>query len=149
MFNYKNIFLTDDDEDDRDFFREALNDVAADVVLTTSKDGQELLTLMAQPPMPLPDLIFVDINMPKVGGMQCVSEIRSFKQNKGIYIIAYSTSRNPEDVEAMHNLGANLYMVKPSNYESLKKGIRKVLSIDFSSHEQPLPFESFYFESIA
>jgi CheY-like chemotaxis protein len=73
--NLSRIVLADDDEDDRQFFEEALSDVHPNAVLTTAKDGEELIFILKN--YHTPELIFLDLNMPRKNGIECLREIRS------------------------------------------------------------------------
>lgn len=81
MCRSKNIYLADDDEDDRSFFQDALKEVCEEYTLTTAADGRELMNILYTPPVRLPDIIFLDLNMPAKNGFECLAEI---KNKKGI-----------------------------------------------------------------
>lgn len=130
------IFLADDDEDDRILFEEALQEVNSDVVLTQAEDGKELLDILSQQHHSLPDVIFLDINMPKLDGFGCLQEIKQDANLKELLIIMLSTSSDPIIIEKAFGLGATFYAVKPNTFEGLKLLIKNVLSMDWLSLEQ-------------
>lgn len=123
-----NIFLADDDAEDCEIFAEALREVNAAAKLTTTKNGHELMTLLHKPPVPEPDVIFLDLNMPIKNGYQCMKEIRETPELKDHVVVIFTTSSLKEDIDRMYQLGANLYIVKPSDFERLKDIIRTVFS---------------------
>ena len=136
------IFLADDDDDDCVLFQDAMNEVARDHELVISYDGQELLeTLDARVP-PEPRVIFIDLNMPRKNGIECLQEIKRTDKLKNIPIIILSTSSQAGSIETAYAHGADYYITKPGTYAMLKKTIEIVLAIDWTSH-RPTPFEHF------
>jgi CheY-like chemotaxis protein len=131
----RNVFLADDDEDDCLFFSQALNEVCHEAVLTASHNGQELMHLLNRPPEPLPDVIFLDLNMPVKNGYECLKEIRSDKSLKNFPVIIFTTSSLQEDIDRVYNLGATFFISKPSNYTELKNVIRKAMSINWTEED--------------
>jgi CheY-like chemotaxis protein len=136
------IFLADDDDDDCVLFQDAVNEVAQDHELVISYDGQELLeTLDARVP-PEPRVIFIDMNMPRKNGIECLQEIRRTDKLKNIPIIILSTSSQAKSIETAYAHGADYYITKPGTYGMLKKTIATVLAIDWSI-ARPTSFEHF------
>lgn len=127
----KNIFLADDDEDDRLFFEEALKEVCNDAILTVAEDGDELMEILYRPPVPMPDVIFLDLNMPKKNGFECLAEIKNNRTLKNLPIIIFTTSLQEESVRKVYNQGANYYVRKPTDYRQLKLVVKKILAIDW------------------
>lgn len=129
----KHIFLADDDSDDRQVFSEALQEVDESAVLVEAEDGAKLMQILQVPPRPLPDLVFLDINMPRQNGFQCLSEIRQHKdQLKDLKVIMFTTSNNRNNIETAYQLGASLYAVKPNSYSSFKTMLKTILERDWS-----------------
>ena len=128
--NLKNIFLADDDADDREFFADALKEVKEDAVLTASKDGKELMELLRKPGQQ-PDIIFLDLNMPGKTGYQCLEEIRKDKNLKDNIVVIFSTSSLQEDVDMLYKMGANLFITKPTNFSRLTELIQKVFTTNW------------------
>ena len=128
----KNIYLADDDEDDREFFQEALFEVCKESMLTLAKDGIELMDILYQPPVPMPDVIFLDLNMPAKNGFECLEEIKKDSKLKMLPVIIFSTTIQEESVNRVYKEGANFYICKPSNFSQLKRTLAKVLSIDWA-----------------
>lgn len=130
----RHIYLADDDEDDRTMFAEALSEIDSSVVLTQAENGKQLMDILSTPPNPLPEVIFLDINMPKLNGFECLEKIRQEHADlQNIHIIIFTTSNNPATVERAFELGASYYAVKPNSFKALKSLINNILQIDWFS----------------
>jgi len=128
------IAMADDDQEDREFFQEVLEMISNDVELVLYKNGLELVNGLVESKDSLPDLVFLDLNMPVMNGIAALKEIRNIDVFKKIPIIAiYSTSTSPQDQIDTFNLGADAYISKPNDYGVLKKVLRKVLEIDWKN----------------
>jgi CheY-like chemotaxis protein len=137
----KNIFLTDDDADDCMLFSEALQEIFADneARLTITNDGVKLMETLDKTVPPPPEIIFLDLNMPRKNGFECLEEIRKTPKLQGIPVVIFSTSSNNDIVDRTYLHGANYYICKPQSYALLKKTIEHVLSFDVSQlRQQPL-----------
>jgi CheY-like chemotaxis protein len=117
------FMLVDDDIDDTFLFREIINDVAPYIALRTAGNGQEALdalnTLVSEN-APLPDLIFLDLNMPRMDGKQCLSLLKSSDFLQHIPVIMYTTSSHSRDIEETMLNGAVSFITKPSHISDLK-----------------------------
>lgn len=124
------IYLADDDSDDREFFADALLEIKPDVILKQAHDGMHLMdSLLALSGPELPEFIFLDINMPRKSGLECLAEIRNSEGTlKEVSILMLSTSSDPENIKRASELGATFYAVKPSCFERLKSLLEEVLS---------------------
>ena len=80
--------------------------------------------------MILPQILFLDLNMPFKNGFQCLEEIRSIKAFDDMFIALYSTTARPSDIEAGFLKGANLFIHKPNSYAALKQILYKILNMD-------------------
>src|SRR5688500_18062175 len=112
------LFLVDDDMDDHEIFKSALAKVDEDLDLLTATNGYEALDLLSTAGT-LPDYIFVDLNMPRMGGLQFLKEIKQTDTLKNIPVIIYSTSSNPVDIANTKQLGAISFVTKPSRFSDL------------------------------
>ncbi|MEO5569636.1 MAG: response regulator [Bacteroidia bacterium] len=126
------ILLADDDKDDQEFFSEALDASKIPSELTTVDNGKELLEHLKDPAEPIPDIIFLDVNMPLKGGKEALSEIKSDEALKEIPTVMLSTSDHPQDIEETFNCGANLYVRKPNSLYSLVNILKKIFSLHWS-----------------
>lgn len=141
--NVMKIVLADDDADDRMFFEEAIEDIAIETHLTLFFDGQQLMAHLLRPETVLPEIIFLDLNMPIKNGMQCLKEIRRTERLKDLCVAIYSTSSSEQDIEETFIQGANIYINKPNNYGALKKAIAKVLQMNWQYHTSNLNQHNF------
>ena len=113
------IYLADDDEDDRTFFEEALNEIPLNTEVTSFSDGVELMAELISE-QPLPDMIFLDLNMPLMDGFECLQDIRNEVNFQNIPVVIYSTSFYAAEVARLQEMGATRYLKKPSSYNQLK-----------------------------
>lgn len=126
------IFLAEDDEDDRLLFSDALLEIDSSAVLTEAENGKVLMNKLYISSSHLPEIVFLDINMPLQNGYECLQEIRSNKGNlRNLHIVVLTTDCNKDHIDAVYNLGATYYVVKPENYNGLKSVIAKLLKIDW------------------
>ncbi|MBO9200958.1 MULTISPECIES: response regulator [Niastella] len=118
MLQNQLLFLVDDDLDDHEIFKSALVKVDEALELITAINGYEALKVLSTATI-LPDYIFVDLNMPRMGGVQFLKEIKQMDNLKNIPVIIYSTSSNPGDIAKTKELGAVLFVTKPSRFSEL------------------------------
>ncbi len=137
------ITLADDDEDDRLFFTDAFEELKINTIVNTVNNGRELLNFLNHPETVLPNIIFLDLNMPILNGIECLKEIKRDDKFKDIAIAIYSTSSSDQDVENTFVLGANIYIKKPSNFNDLKKILSDVVIINWQYHTNDLNKENF------
>lgn len=127
------IILADDDSDDHHFFQEALREAAPSISLTIVKDGQELTELLKHF---LPDLIFLDLDMPLKNGLTCLQEIRQHERINKLGVIIFSSTTRPANIETAYEMGADLFYIKPSNYSDLLASLKTILALDWSNPQQ-------------
>ena len=117
--SYNMIVLNvDDDLEDREFFCEALREIDASITCLVAGSGMEALSLL-QAQAPLPDYIFLDINMPMMDGKQCLKALKSIPEFEAIPVIMYSTSTDSREIRECYKLGAVDFLIKPPSYEKL------------------------------
>jgi CheY-like chemotaxis protein len=121
------LLLADDDADDRLFFREALDQIPVSVELTTVTNGQQLMEWLQEHQGNLPHLIFLDLNMPRKNGNECLTEIKLAPQWQSLPIIIFSTSIHPRQVDELYHKGAQYYIQKPTDFRRLTGVIEKLL----------------------
>jgi len=128
------ILLVDDDKDDCDLFKDALEETGIHATVDIAHEGEKIMQLFNTRAESLPHLIFLDLNMPKVSGTECLREIRRASYLNGIPVIIFSTSCTEVDVEETFAGGANLYIQKPSTYKALVNTLKKVLRLDWRKY---------------
>ncbi|TDU43658.1 response regulator receiver domain-containing protein [Gelidibacter sediminis] len=121
------LILADDDMDDCEFFMEATDEISDDCKLTVVNDGVELMEFLSAENAELPNLIFLDLNMPRKSGMECIPEIKSTEKLAHIPIIVYSTSLDHTVVNELYQLGVLHYIQKPAEFANIKRVIEKAL----------------------
>ena len=122
------ILLADDDEGDRILFSEAFSELKIKTKVQTVNNGVQLMEWLNCVTNPLPHFLFLDLNMPRKNGLECLREIRKDKRIKDIFVAIYSTSDNEKDMEETFLNGANVYIAKPSDYNVLKQLLYKAVS---------------------
>ena len=141
--DYILITLADDDEDDRLFFTDAFDELKINTVVNTVNNGRELINFLNHEETVLPNIIFLDLNMPILNGIEALKEIKQNDKFKDIAIAIYSTSSSEEDVENTFVLGANIYIKKPSNFNDLKKILSDVVTLNWQYHTNGLNKDNF------
>ncbi|HPW97993.1 MAG TPA: response regulator [Flavobacterium sp.] len=137
------ITLADDDEDDRLFFQDAFEELKINTNVTTCNDGVELMEYLSNPDTILPNILFLDLNMPRKNGFECLLEIKKESRFDNIAIAIYSTSSSEEDIENTFVHGANIYIKKPSDFATLKKVLSEVVTLNWQYHTSGLNKENF------
>ncbi len=137
------VLLADDDEDDRLFFKEAFEEIKIQTIVNTVIDGVELIKYLLMPNVILPHVLFLDLNMPRKSGLECLREIKSDNRLKDIAVAIYSTSASDEDIEETFVKGANVYIKKPSDFSTLKKILIEVITINWQYQTSSLNRDNF------
>ena len=133
-----NLLLADDDEDDCAFFKDALDDLRLDVSFNTVANGVDLMKYLTdKSSVDLPDILFLDLNMPRKSGFECLSEIKLIDKLKHLPVIIFSTSLDMKVVDLLYERGATFYIRKPGDFSKLKKVILDALTITQNMVKQP------------
>lgn len=125
----RSVLLADDDTDDHDFFRTALREVDPAIRLDIVKNGQELLQLLSYY---VPDLLFLDLEMPLKNGLECLLEIRRHPRLNALPVVVFSSTTRPSNIETAYAMGADLYFIKSHTYSDLLSSVRAMLAMDWS-----------------
>lgn len=119
--HHRLILVVDDNEDDRMFVRNALNFVDPDIQIAEAVDGFDALRYLRDASNPFPDLILLDLKMPRKDGLETLAEIRQDPKLRHLPVVAvFTTATDPEFVKRAYMTGANAYVGKPSNMASLR-----------------------------
>jgi CheY-like chemotaxis protein len=122
-----NILLADDDADDRSFFENALKEIPIDTRLTTVNDGEQLMDYLSKNTEQLPDVLFLDLSMPRKGGFECLTEMKDNINLKDIPVVMFSTSYTQDFnyelgmIGVLYKLGVQDYIRKPGTIAELKE----------------------------
>ena len=123
-----NVLLADDDIDDRYFFDKVLKSLPVRTELATVEDGEKLMSYLAENSEKLPDILFLDLNMPKKNGSECLVEIKQDERLKKLPVIIYSTHRHEKDSDILYEKGAHYYIRKTDMIE-LAKTLHHILRL--------------------
>nr|MBC7612392.1 response regulator [Pseudopedobacter sp.] len=124
----KSILLVDDDKDDQEFFVDALNKIENAVLFGIANNGKEVLEILLNAII-LPSIIFMDINMPIMTGIECLTEMKKHSALKAIPVIMLTTSFY--QIEIVKKLGANAFLTKMANGRTLHDQLEQMIKIDF------------------
>lgn len=125
----KSIVLAEDNLEHCFFFERALKEVSPRTKFSAVHDGEKLIQLLDSY---LPDLLFLDLAMPCKNGVDCIKEIREHRIYDSMPIVVFSVTEDQQAIQAAYGYGANLYVVKPDEYYSLKTLLQNVLSFDWT-----------------
>lgn len=128
----KNVMLAEDDQDDQMFFKEAVDEISNEIQLQIKNNGEELMTTLINDHGPVPDIIFIDLNMPIKDGFSCLQEIKVSEKLKNCTVVILTTSNNPDHMDLAYKLGATLYVCKPNNFKDLKSILNEIFLRDFT-----------------
>lgn len=120
--------LIDDDIDDQEIFMLALQDIQTSVNLILTNNGPEALEKFAREEDLIPDYIFIDLNMPRMNGRQCLVEIKKIPRIAKVPVYIYSTSSEERDIQETRLLGAAGYISKPSSIPKLASELARVFN---------------------
>jgi len=124
-----NILLADDDQEDRYFFDRALKEIQISTKLTTVTDGVKLMNYLSENSENLPDVLFLDINMPRKNGFDCLSEIKHNKKLQDLQVVMFSTTNSQDAITMLLKGGAQVYIHKPNDFKQLIEIIKHALPI--------------------
>ena len=127
------IVFAEDDEDDQLYFREAFHEINKDIHLSFVSNGIQLIKLLNDF---LPDLLFLDLEMPYKDGLQCLVELRDNSVSNKLPVVILSSTMNPANVQTAYELGADLFLHKSSRYSEYSDCLKKVLLMDWDHPEE-------------
>ncbi len=129
MLSYPlNILIADDDKDDCFFFQEAIEELYTDIVLSMVHNGEELMNLLTDSSKQLPHILFLDLNMPRKNGFECIIEIRASKKLVKLPVVVLSTAFKQSEIDQLYNNGAHYYIRKPIDINHLKSVIQQAIN---------------------
>lgn len=124
------ILLAEDNPDDVRITREVLKDTTQNVELNVARNGLEVLAFLnRQPPFenaPRPDLILLDLNMPRMGGLEVLAKLREDIRFTHLPVVVLTTSSFDEDVTNSYRHHANAYVVKPVDLNEFEEAIQMI-----------------------
>jgi CheY-like chemotaxis protein len=134
MFVEKNrvFFIADDDQDDQELFIGALQQIDGSCICLTAFDGEDAIQKLTTATV-LPDIIFLDLNMPKINGKQCLANIKGSPVLQKVPVIIYSTSADQKEIQETELLGAAFFLQKPNRFTDLCTALEKIVQHNWHS----------------
>ena len=133
MNKTKTLFIIDDDEDDQLFINEAMKDLNIPFECFYANNGEMALKHLKEESVPLPDFIFLDLNMPKLNGKECLIEIKKLPRYSTVPLIIYTTTSNQKDKQEIMQLGAHYFLTKPTRISELCSRLLELFSMDWKA----------------
>jgi CheY-like chemotaxis protein len=121
------ILLADDDTDDCIFFKDAVTVFIPPANFTAVHDGDQLMQRLTNETHKLPDVLFLDLNMPRKNGLECLAEIKQHTKLKTLPVVIFSTSNADDQMNILFKTGADVYIRKPRNFDQLVQVIHHAL----------------------
>lgn len=125
------LLMADDDADDRLLMRDALQECSLKVELRCVENGEELMDYLHRrgsfgglDRAPEPHLILLDLNMPRIGGLEALEKIKGDPALRHLPVVILTTSSAPTDVRRSYDLGANSFLTKPSTFDGLVEAMQ-------------------------
>ncbi|GAC1311728.1 MAG: hypothetical protein NVSMB24_31860 [Mucilaginibacter sp.] len=125
----RECLIIDDDQDDQEIFLMCVRKISRNINCMTMDDGIEALSMLTSKPQYIPDYIFVDVNMPKMNGIDCLRALKGIDRLKDTKIFMYSTTSETSTLNESKRLGANDFIVKPPKTEELKEKLSTIFEI--------------------
>lgn len=121
------VLLIDDDKDDRELFSEAVASIDKRIICICCEKAEDAIRILEKKELKIPEVIFLDINLPEMSGWQCLTYLKSSPALKQIPVIMYSTSSHLRDKQIAKDLGAARFITKPDNFLNLKSTLNSLL----------------------
>jgi CheY-like chemotaxis protein len=120
------ILVVDDDDADAMMIEEALRSADAEVTVHRVGDGREALDYLRAPRGPRPDLILLDLNMPRMGGQETLAHLKADEQLKAIPVVILTTSSAGADISTSYQRRANAYVTKPMELDEFERTVSQI-----------------------
>ena len=135
------VLVAEDNPADADLLQETINEGKLQLKLTTVKDGVEVIEYLRGEGKfagaPRPDLILLDLNLPRMNGRQVLAKVKSDANLRGIPIVVLTSSSAEQDIAQSYNLGANCYVMKPVDLKAFQAIVRQVEDFWFTIVKLP------------
>jgi CheY-like chemotaxis protein len=125
----KECLIIDDDIDDQEIFLMCVKKINKDINCTTMNNGVDAISMLQSNLQYIPNYVFIDVNMPKLNGIDCLRIIKNIPRLKYSKIFMYSTTSENATVEESMRLGADDFIVKPAKTTELKIKLSKIFEI--------------------
>ena len=137
MISKPPILLVEDNPNDEALTRRALEKNAVGNPLVVAHDGVEALELLLGPSAIKPSVVLLDLNLPRLGGLEVLEKLRADERTKRLPIVVLTTSREEHDLVCSYDLGANSYVRKPVSFEAFQKAIGQLSEYWLELNERP------------
>ena len=124
----QNIILAEDDEDDKYIFADALKEIDEKIKVEYVTDGNKLMNLLQHF---LPDILFLDLDMPHKNGLECLVEIRNNSRLKDLPVVVFSSTTRPDNIQTAYEMGAHLFLIKSSNFKDYKEALKTIMRLSW------------------
>lgn len=138
----RNAVIAEDNDEDYDFFSDAINKISIKVVLTRAEDGETLIKLLDQKDIN-PDVLFLDLMLPIKDGRECLKLIRRNKKFDFMPIVIYSDPKEYESIEFCYREGANLFIFKPRTTDELVEMLERIFALEWGKLMYYPPIDKF------
>ena len=135
-----NILLADDDKGDCLLFKDALAELPVSATLSIVHNGEQLIETITKKGSKLPDVLFLDLNMPRKNGFATLGEIKRNTDLQNLPVIIFSTASDVDTLENVFRNAAHYYICKPPDFLQLKKVIYEALTL-ITQKNNPLPLK--------
>jgi CheY-like chemotaxis protein len=123
------ILLVEDNPSDVELILHAFAKAGIDRHVHVVYDGAEALAYLAgQPGVRIPDVVILDLKLPKVSGLQVLRHLRSIPATTDIPVVIFSSSSEERDVQETRQIGVDMYLVKPVNHEEFKRALGRIIA---------------------
>ena len=129
----KSIVLAEDDADDRMIFEETIQQLDQGIRFQIVSDGDQLLNLLENF---LSDILFLDLDMPRKNGLECLISIRSNERIKDLPIVMFSSTSRPSNIQTAYDMGAHLFLIKSSFFQEYTSALKAILKLDWNHPEK-------------
>lgn len=126
------VVFAEDDEDDQLYFREVFREINPHIRIVFVSNGIQLLRLLKNF---LPDLLFLDLEMPYKNGLECLVDLRSDPSSANLPVVIFSSTMKPANIQTAYEMGAHLFLHKSSKYSEYSDCLKKILSMDWDRPE--------------
>jgi len=129
MKESKKCLIIDDDLDDQEIFLMCVKKISNEINCITANDGVEAVSMLMSNTEYIPDYIFIDVNMPKLNGIDCLKILKNIQRLKYAKIFMYSTTSERTVLAKSKEFGADDFIIKPSSTSELKEKLSIIFEI--------------------
>jgi response regulator RpfG family c-di-GMP phosphodiesterase len=140
---FLNVIVADNDENTLIFFKNILKELKISIKVQCFSNGKSLMEYLKNDDAVVPEIAFIKYKIPGKGSMECLDEIHSDIKFSNMVIVIYSEPIPENEIEDIFVKGANVFMKKPESFETLKKVLTEVITINWQYYTSGLNKENF------